>query len=102
MRKIVVRKGIDTKPLIWGLSIPFFFLIVAVALGFLLFGSGLIILGLKQMSGSTAIGGVAVVLVGLPVVAILKGFLTKKSKPSKTNFGKTIRIVSNHDILKYL
>lgn len=102
MRKIVVRKGIDTKPLIWGLSIPYFFLVVAVLLAMLLFGSGLIIMGLKQMSGSTAMGGVATIFLGLPIVAILKSFLTKKSKPSKTNFGKNVRVVSNHDILKYL
>lgn len=102
MRRITVRKGISTDPIVWGLTIHFFYLFLLMIGLTLIISMGII--GLSAMNGSMAgvVSGLVVLGIGLLVSVITRNFLKRFSGSKKTIFGKRVITIGNDDILSNL
>lgn len=102
MRRITVRKGITTDPLVWGLTIHFFYLfLLMIGLTAII---SMAVIGLSAMNSSMAgvVSGLIILGVGLLVSLITRNFLKKFSGSKKTVFGKKVITIANDDILSNL
>lgn len=96
-----VRKGIETEPLVWGLSTPYWGLVTMA-------GATIIITGVIMTFSSLRTGGenwyygLLILIFGLLALLVVKSFLQQLSKPKKHNFPKKEIYLNQNDLLENL
>lgn len=96
-----VRKGIETEPLVWGLTIPYWGM-VTMAGGTIIITGVMITFSSLQSDGTKWYSGLLILIGGLLGLLIVKYFLQQLSKPKKHNFSKKEVYLNQNDLIENL
>lgn len=94
-----VRKGIESEPLIWGLSIQYWGIVVASSVTVIIVGFMSLFSSLQSGDGGWSSSLIFLGL-GLAGVFVMKTIFVGLSKPKKHNFGKRQVYLNQNDLLE--
>jgi|GEM_PF-1958411 len=96
-----VRKGIETEPLIWGLTIPYWGMVTMAGGTIIITGVMMTFLSLQSETGKWY-HGILILFFGFIALLIVKVFLQNASKPKKHKFSKKEIYLNQNDLIENL
>lgn len=100
-RTFKVRKGIETEPLVWGLSIPYWGMVTLLGVTIIIVGVMMIFVNLQNGNGKWYYG-LLVLLFGGISLFVIKLVLEYLSKPNKHKFSKKEVYLNQSDLVQNL
>lgn len=96
-----IRKGIESEPLVWGLTTPYWAMVTLAGVTLIIVGVMMTFINLQNESGKWY-HGVLLLIFGGIALFIIKVILQGVSKPRKHNFSKKEVYLNQSDLIENL